>query len=97
MVEKFSVNLNESEARKRLKYLADEIKKHDQLYYLDRKPLITDKEYDELRKYNDQLEKKFPHLILSDSPNARVGIEGKSTFEKISQRKSSLSVSVQLV
>ena len=92
MVEKFSVNLNESEARKRLKYLANEIKKHDQLYYLDSKPLITDKEYDELRKYNDQLEKEFPHLILSDSPNARVGIEGKSTFEKTSHDVPMLSL-----
>ena len=54
---------------KRLKELADLIKKHNYNYHTLDKPEITDKEFDKLVKENDILEKKYPKLILSNSPN----------------------------
>ena len=45
---------------KRLKELADLIKKHNYNYHTLDKPKITDKEFDKLVKENDVLEKKYP-------------------------------------
>ena len=44
---------------KRLKELADLIKKHNYNYHTLDKPKITDKEFDKLVKENDDLEKNI--------------------------------------
>ena len=48
---------------KRLKELANLIKKHNYNYHALDKPKITDKEFDKLVKENDSLEKTHPSLI----------------------------------
>src|SRR5258708_6493913 len=53
------------------------------MYYLKDAPLVSDQEYDELRRRNDAIEKLFPDLVLADSPSKRVGISPKSKFGKI--------------
>ena len=37
------------------------------------RPEITDHEYDEMVKENALLEKKFPNLVLKNSPNKNIG------------------------
>ena len=58
---------------KRLKELADLIKKHNYNYHTLDRPEITDQEFDKLVKENDTLEKNYPSLILKDSPNKNYG------------------------
>ncbi len=68
---------------KRLKELADLIKKHNHHYHTLDKPEITDQEFDNLVKENDTLEKKYPSLILKNSPNKNYGSKIKDNFKKI--------------
>lgn len=65
--------INDVSVTNRLLELRDVIAKYDHQYYTLGKSEISDEEYDDLRDSNDQLEKDFPHLILKDSPNLRVG------------------------
>jgi hypothetical protein len=48
--------------------LIDCIVDHNHLYYVDNKPIISDKEYDELFDYLKKIEAHFPQLISSNSP-----------------------------
>ncbi len=77
-------SLTPEQAHQELVRLRDEILLHDELYYLKDMPTLSDEEYDELRKRNNSIEKRFPDLVLSDSPSKRVGISPKSKFGKIS-------------
>ena len=56
---------NEKLVLKRLKKLAKEIKEHNNFYHNLNKPKISDGEYDKLFRENNNLEKKYPHLILN--------------------------------
>ena len=86
-------NRNEKNILSRLKTLARLIKKHNFHYHQKDKPLINDKDFDNLVKENNDLEKKYPHLILKNSPNKYVGSKALSKFEKISHKTPMLSLS----
>ena len=60
---------NDMLAKKRLQELASLINKHNILYHQKDKPIISDSEFDNFLKENNLIEKKFPHLILHNSPN----------------------------
>ncbi len=68
---------------KKLKELANIISKHNYNYHTLDKPKITDSEYDALVRENNELEKKFPQLILNKSPNNNIGSIAKKKFLKI--------------
>jgi DNA ligase (NAD+) len=74
--------LTESQAGQELADLAELISHHD-LLYEEARPEITDAEYDELRRRNEDIEARFPHLIRSDSPSKRVGYIPASGFKKV--------------
>ena len=57
---------------KTVKVLRDEIRRHDELYYLRENPEISDREYDSLIGKLRELEAKDPELITPDSPTQRV-------------------------
>ena len=73
----------EKKILKRLNELSNLIKKHNYNYHSLDKPLITDKEFDNLVKENDTLERKYPNLILKNSPNINYGSKIKENFKKI--------------
>jgi DNA ligase (NAD+) len=85
-------SLTEEEARTELAFLAEEIKRHDRLYYTDAAPEISDAEYDELRRRNSAIEAHFPELIRSDSPTRQVGAAPAAGFAKVTHTRLMLSL-----
>ncbi len=75
--------LTKDEAEAELKRLADEIALHDQAYYTQDAPQISDAEYDALRQRNFEIEARFPELKRSDSPSDRVGAIVSEKFAKV--------------
>jgi DNA ligase (NAD+) len=75
--------LSEEKAKQELEKLAHEIARHDALYHQRDNPEITDAEYDALKRRNDAIENRFPHLVRADSPNQRVGASPLETFAKV--------------
>jgi len=76
------INNEEKKALKKLKELSKKIKYHNDLYHAKDSPEINDKKYDDLIKENNLLEKKFPHLILKNSPNKIIGSKPLQKFKK---------------
>jgi DNA ligase (NAD+) len=84
--------LSEDEARDELAALAEEIGRHDRLYYADAAPEVSDADYDALRQRNAALEARFPELIRADSPSRRVGAAPAAAFAKVTHTRPMLSL-----
>ena len=85
-------SLTEEEARAELEFLAEEIKRHDRLYYTEAAPEVSDGEYDALRRRNSEIEARFPELIRADSPTRRVGATPAAGFAKVTHSRPMLSL-----
>ena len=85
-------NLTELEAVAELGFLAEEIARHDTAYHQNDQPVISDADYDALRRRNDELEAHFPHLVRPDSPSKRVGAAAATGFAKIKHAVPMLSL-----
>ncbi len=72
----------EKNALYQLKRLAKKIEKHNELYHKNDSPIITDREFDILVKQNNLLEKKYPNLVIKNSPNKMTGGSISKKFEK---------------
>ncbi len=75
--------LTRAAAKKELKWLAQEIARHDRLYHQQDAPEISDADYDALRRRNEALETRFPDEKRKDSPSETVGAEVASGFRKV--------------
>ena len=75
--------MEKEEVIKKLKRLAEQIEYHNNLYYNNDNPEISDAEYDNLRIKNMELEKQFPNLVLPNSPSKKVGAQLNSSFKKV--------------
>jgi len=84
--------LTEEKARDELAWLAEEIGRHDRLYYAEAAPEISDAEYDALRLRNMAIEARFPELIRADSPSRRVGAAPATGFAKVTHSRPMLSL-----
>jgi DNA ligase (NAD+) len=84
--------LSEEEAREELASLAREIAHHDRLYYTETAPEISDAEYDDLRRRNTAIERRFPELIRADSPSRRIGAGPAAGFAKVTHARAMLSL-----
>ncbi len=84
--------LTEEEARDELAALAEEIRRHDRLYYAEAAPEISDADYDALRRRNSEIEARFPELIRTDSPQQRVGSAPAAGFAKVTHTRPMLSL-----
>lgn len=69
--------------REEMENLAKQIEYHNNLYYNEDNPEISDYEYDILSRKLADLEKKYPQYRLEKSPIAHVGGVASSSFEKV--------------
>jgi len=79
-------------ASERIKELVDEISYHDYRYYVEDSPEITDYEYDLLVKELEELEERFPDLVMPDSPTQRVSGEPLEEFPQVEHKVAMLSL-----
>ena len=75
--------LSQAEAAAELERLAAEIAQHDQLYYAEDAPQISDADYDKLRQRNQAIEARYPGLVRADSPSRRLGAPPVEAFGKV--------------
>ncbi|MCC6240650.1 MAG: NAD-dependent DNA ligase LigA [Phycisphaerales bacterium] len=59
--------------QQRLSQLRDELHRHNRLYYVESRPVVSDREYDRLMAELIELERQHPELLTPDSPSQRVG------------------------
>ena len=76
-------DLTEAQAAEALTRLADEIAAHDLAYHQADAPVISDAEYDALRRRNAEIEARFPHLVRENSPSMRVGASRSEQFSPV--------------
>ena len=79
--------------KKNYKSKIREITKHNKLYYDKSTPIISDSQYDILKKEIIDLELKYPYLKSKNSPNQKVGFEPSKSFEKYKHKIPMLSLS----
>jgi DNA ligase (NAD+) len=84
--------LKRAEAEVELRRLAALIRHHDELYYRQDAPEVSDAEYDALRRRNEAIEARFPKLVRPDSPSRRVGAAPVDGFGKVRHRVPMLSL-----
>lgn len=76
----------------KIEKLRDEIRRHDELYYVQDTPEISDREYDQLLEDLQKLEAAHPELITPDSPTQRVGGRPAEDFPKVVHTRQMLSL-----
>ncbi len=84
--------LTREEAAEELAFLAERLKELDEAYHKNDMPLLTDAEYDVLKRRNEKIESLFPDLIRSDSIRFRVGAGVADGFNKITHKVPMLSL-----
>lgn len=77
---------------RKIEKLRNEIRRHDELYYVEATPEISDREYDELMESLQKLEAANPELITPDSPTQRVGGRPAEGFPEVVHTRQMLSL-----
>jgi len=80
------------DVRKEILEIRDQIRRHDNLYYVLDKPEISDAEYDKLFRNLEELEKENPEFITPDSPTQRVGGAPLKAFKTVTHKIPLLSL-----
>lgn len=70
-------------AQERVRYLTKELNYHNDRYYNNDSPEISDYEYDIMLRELENLEEQFPQLRKEDSPTQRVGGEAAEKFSPV--------------
>ncbi len=72
-----------NEAKIRVEQLSKELEYHNNLYYNQDEPEISDFEYDQMLRELENLEEEFPSLKRADSPTNRVGGSAGAKFSPV--------------
>jgi DNA ligase (NAD+) len=75
--------LSEKQAKAEHARLEAEIKAHDQRYYQEDAPTVSDADYDALRRRYEAIEARFPELRTLESLSLRVGAAPARGFAKV--------------
>src|SRR3954449_13018833 len=76
-------DLTKAQAKVEHMRLALEIEGHNERYYQDDAPTVTDAEYDALRARFNAIEKRFPEFVSAESPSQKVGAAPSGRFRKV--------------
>ncbi|WP_145597084.1 NAD-dependent DNA ligase LigA [Candidatus Pelagibacter sp. FZCC0015] len=68
------------------------LKKYDKFYYQKSDPIVSDKEYDELKKWVLKIESEYKDIKSKNSPSGKVGYKPSKNFQKVSHRVPMLSL-----
>lgn len=79
-------------AAQRHTQLAEALRRHDRLYYVDDAPELSDGAYDALRREIEDLEREYPSLQSEDSPTQRVGSGVETSFAPVTHAVPMLSL-----
>ncbi len=71
----------------------NKLKKHNEQYFSKDKPLISDQQYDDLKKNILELEGKYSFLNNKDSPSKNIGFKPSKIFQKQKHKVPMLSLS----
>ena len=81
-----------SSVAQKIEKLREEIRRHEELYYVLDNPEISDAEYDALLEQLQKLEQEHPDQITPDSPTQRVGGRPAEGFSEVVHRRPMLSL-----
>lgn len=84
--------LTEEQAKAELAALAVKLADADSAYHTEDAPVISDAEYDSLKRRNAAIEERFPTLKRADSPSDQVGAAVAAGFGKITHSVAMLSL-----
>lgn len=85
--------MNNEQAKERIRFLTDEINRHNYLYYVKSRPEISDYQFDQLMNELAGLEEKYPEFADPDSPTKRVGGDITKEFRQVEHKYPMLSLS----
>ncbi|MFG1401123.1 NAD-dependent DNA ligase LigA [Xanthobacter sediminis] len=85
-------DLSAEQAAREHKALAIEISGHDAAYYREDAPVVSDADYDALRRRYEEIEQRFPALAGADSLSAKVGAAPVEKFGKVTHQVPMLSL-----
>ncbi|MEI8063706.1 MAG: NAD-dependent DNA ligase LigA, partial [Verrucomicrobiota bacterium] len=75
--------MSRTAAQQRITELRQQLGRHDQLYYVEARPEISDYDYDQLYTELQKLEAEHPDLVTPDSPTQRVGGAPLKEFKSV--------------
>ncbi|GAB5558909.1 MAG: NAD-dependent DNA ligase LigA [Synoicihabitans sp.] len=76
----------------RIRELREIIAGHDELYYRQAAPEVSDRDYDALKKELADLEEENPLLAMMDSPTQQVGDDRSEGFQSYTHRERMMSL-----
>ncbi|HVG28096.1 MAG TPA: NAD-dependent DNA ligase LigA [Pyrinomonadaceae bacterium] len=89
---KTSTRRKGTDAAAEIAELREELRRHEELYYVYDNPEISDADYDALMSRLQRLEAEYPLLATPDSPTQRVGGRPAERFEQHVHRRPMLSL-----
>ena len=84
--------ITEEDAGEIAEKLRDELEKYNHYYYIKDDPLVSDAEYDLLFRRLEELEKRFPSLVIENSPTQRIGAPIEGGFNTLMHGEKMLSL-----
>ncbi|WP_434287163.1 NAD-dependent DNA ligase LigA [Celeribacter sp. SCSIO 80788] len=84
--------LTEAQARAELARLAELLDGANTAYHTEDAPVMSDADYDALKRRNMAIEARFPELKRSDSPSEQVGAKPADGFGKITHSRPLMSL-----
>ena len=82
-----------SKIEKIYKQKFQELLKHNRAYFERDNPIISDSQFDELKKRNCKIREKYPSLKDLGGVETAIGYKPSAKFEKIKHSKEMLSLS----